>query len=148
MLNLKPKSKAISRTPLIATDNATRITYLHKPQKSKIPIKPVTQVKKRAYSHMRVPSFKKLLDISYEGKLLSTKQKEATLEFLEHHITYCDEIFEHLTKGKKPLVSQINDQAFSDLNVLEVATDALLKRIRAEKGAIKALRINTKTAKG
>jgi hypothetical protein len=51
--------------------------------------------------------------------------------FLESSVTYCDEIFEYLEKNCDTLVSELSDDAMSHIAILETATKALLKRIRA-----------------
>ena len=82
---------------------------------------------------MRTPTFTKLLQCSEQDRRLSAKQREFTIEFLENHLTYCDEILEYVTKDSKPLAADLTDNGMCYFETLEIATETLLKRIKTAK---------------
>jgi hypothetical protein len=87
----------------------------------------------RRPTKMRTPTFTKLLQCSEQDRRLSAKQREFTIEFLENHLTYCDEIFEYVTKDGKPLAADLTDNGMCYFETLEIAAEALLKRIKSAK---------------
>lgn len=87
----------------------------------------------RNRTSFRIPTFNTLFRCLQEKRILSYKQRDTTIDFLRSQITYCDEILEYVLSTKKPLSESLSDYGISHFEMMEFATEELLKRIRKAK---------------